>query len=74
MRLPRAVLLLALASLLACGPAHGAKRPKSPPAAAPKANDSGIILCTPAIGCRPIRKGCRLERVGSAQFPEEVCS
>jgi hypothetical protein len=69
MRTSRILLLFIFAILLTCGMAYAAKRSDKPAQAA--ATDSGQVVCN-VRGCRPVKKGCRLEIVGA--FTEEVCN
>jgi len=76
MRTSRILLLSLLAALLACGIAYAAKRSDKPAksAASPAqsaAMGSGQIVCN-VRGCRPVKKGCRIEIVGPVS--EEVCN
>jgi hypothetical protein len=69
MRTSRILLLLLFAIPLACETAYAAKRSDKPAQAAAKG--SGQIVCN-VRGCRPVKKGCRLEIAGA--FTEEICN
>jgi hypothetical protein len=66
---PRLVLLVVFASGVGMGATH-AEGSKSKPARPSASAESGEVICTPQ-GCRPVRKGCHLERVGF--YNEEIC-
>jgi len=76
MRTSRILLLSVFAVSLACGIAYAAKRSDKPAqsAASPAqsaATGAGQIVCN-VRGCRPVKKGCRIEIVGPVN--EEVCN
>jgi len=76
MRTSKILLVSFFAASLACGTAYAAKRSDKPapsdatPAQA-DARGAGQIVCN-VRGCRPVKKGCRVEIVGA--FNEEVCN
>ena len=69
----RAYPLLVYVALTNCFGAGlaGAEGGKRTPAQSSASAGAGEVMCTPQ-GCRPVRKGCHLARIG--QFNEEVCN